>query len=188
MRIATFNLENFSAAAGAGLSLEKRCSLLRPQLQRLDADILCLQEVGAERDGPKGTPRMFRALSTLLDGTDYANFHQAHSTLKDGRGPLDVHNLVILSRFPIERHEQFWNDLLSPPDYKYETADPAASEPQPIPWDRPALHVRIHLSDRRPLHVFNLHLRAPLAAFVPGQKEGEFRWRSVSGWAKLAQR
>jgi hypothetical protein len=32
--------------------------------------------------------------------------------------------------------------------------------------------------------VLNLHLRAPLAAFVPGQKLGHFAWKTVPGWAE----
>ncbi len=29
-----------------------------------------------------------------------------------------------------------------------------------------------------------MHLRAPLAAFIPGQKTGPFNWKSVTGWAE----
>lgn len=32
--------------------------------------------------------------------------------------------------------------------------------------------------------MINLHLKAPLAAYVPGQKIGPFAWQSVSGWAE----
>ena len=32
--------------------------------------------------------------------------------------------------------------------------------------------------------MFNVHLRAPLAAAVPGQKAGPFAWKTVSGWAE----
>lgn len=184
MRIATFNLENLSGRPDAGAALDARCRILRPQLDRLAADILCLQEVGAERDGKKGTPRQFRALSTLLEGTQYADYFRAHTTLKDGRGPLDVHNLITLSRYPIVRHQQLWNDLVAPPRYKFETAEPQMPDLENIGWDRPVLHAEINLGNDRLLHVFNLHLRAPLASFIPGQKIGEFKWRTVSGWAE----
>ena len=184
VRIATFNLENLSDDPASGTTLADRCRVLRPQLARLAADVLCLQEVGAERDGPKGTPRRFRALEALLDGTDYAGFHRVHSTLKNGRGPLDIHNLVILSRYPIARHEQLWNALVSPPRYRYRTAEPEAPRPQPVAWDRPALHAEITLQGGCRMHVFNLHLRAPLAAFIPGQKTGAFSWRTTAGWAE----
>ena len=42
LRIATFNLENLGAREDA--PLEGRIEKLRPQLLRLDADVLCLQE------------------------------------------------------------------------------------------------------------------------------------------------
>jgi len=184
VRIATFNLENLSGGPDPDTALEARCRILRPQLNRLEADILCLQEVGAEREGKKGTPRHFQALATLLEGTRYADYFLAHTVLQDGRGPLDVHNLVTLSRYPIIRHHQLWNDLVSPPRYRFETAEPEMPEFEKIPWDRPVLHAEIDAGKGRLLHVFNLHLRAPLAAFIPGQKIGQFRWRTVSGWAE----
>lgn len=34
------------------------------------------------------------------------------------------------------------------------------------------------------MSVVNLHLRAPLAAAIPGQKISPFVWKSVSGWAE----
>lgn len=184
MKIATFNLENLSGGSSADTDLTARCQILRPQLNRLEADILCLQEVGAGRDGKKGTPRHLGALSALLEGTRYAEYFLAHTVLKDGRGLLDVHNLVTLSRYPIVRHHQIWNDLVPPPLYKFVTADPAMPDLEKISWDRPVLHAEIDLGNNRILHVFNLHLRAPLASFIPGQKIGQFKWRTVSGWAE----
>src|SRR5690606_20900813 len=118
--------------------LSDRCRVLRPQLERLDADILCLQEVGAERAGPKGTPRRFRALEALLEGTRYTAFHRAHSTLRSRPGPLDIHNLVVLSRYPILRQAQYWNDLVTPPRYRMRSARPPQPRSQPVAWDRPA--------------------------------------------------
>lgn len=88
--------------------------------------------------------------------------------LADGRGPLDVHNLVILSREPIVRQRQTLNELV----------------PAPVAWDRPALCAPVELGQGRVLHVLNLHLRSPLAAFVPGQKTGPFAWKSVAGWVE----
>lgn len=46
--IATFNLENFDNKPGQKPSLEDRIALMKPQLHRLNADILCLQEVNGQ--------------------------------------------------------------------------------------------------------------------------------------------
>ena len=70
MRIATFNLESFGNARREGATFEERAAVLRPQLERLKADILCLQEV----DAPKvGTTRRPVDLERLFDGTSYAH-------------------------------------------------------------------------------------------------------------------
>jgi endonuclease/exonuclease/phosphatase family metal-dependent hydrolase len=45
-------------------------------------------------------------------------------------------------------------------------------------------HLVIALPGGQHLHIFNVHLRAPLAAAVPGQKAGPFAWKTVSGWAE----
>lgn len=184
MRLATFNLENLDDAPDGAPPLAERLRILRPQLERLAADVLCLQEVNAQRDGPKGVARTLRALDRLVDGTQYATYQRACSRLKDGRGPLDVQNVVILSRLPILWSRQYWHDLVPPPEYAPVTAEPKGAGDRSIAWDRPALHVALRLDDGRALHVINLHLRAPLAAFVPGQKEGRFAWKTVPGWAE----
>ncbi len=64
LRIATFNLENLDDKPGQKPTLSERIALMRPQLLRLNADILCLQEVnGQEESGP---PRRLLALAQLL--------------------------------------------------------------------------------------------------------------------------
>ena len=74
LRIATFNLENFDdVPPGERPSLAERVALMRPQLARLDADVLCLQEVHSQAD--PGGPRL-NALDALLAGTQYAAFNR----------------------------------------------------------------------------------------------------------------
>lgn len=177
-RIATFNLENLDD----GPALDARCAVLRPQLQRLKADILCLQEVNGQEE-PGQAPRSLRALDRLVDSTPYAGFGRL-ATAGRGGGALDVHNLVLLSRFPIRAGRQLHHELVAPPQYRLATARPRAGGAEAIPWDRPLLHAEIELPSGRSLHVLNLHLRAPLAALVPGQKQGAFAWRSAEGWAE----
>lgn len=51
-------------------------------------------------------------------------------------------------------------------------------------WDRPVLEAEIGLPDGRALHVFNLHLRAPLAAPVPGHPHAALSWDATAAWAE----
>jgi endonuclease/exonuclease/phosphatase family metal-dependent hydrolase len=53
-----------------------------------------------------------------------------------------------------------------------------------VVWDRPALVARVALPGGRALHVAGLHLRAPLASPLRGQKLGHDAWRSLGGWAE----
>jgi len=180
--LATFNLENLDDRPAPEASLESRVAALRPQVERLDADVLCLQEVnGQPRGGP--APRRFAALDVLLEGTPLAGFHRAVTESPSG-GAMDKHNLVVLSRWPIVEQRQVWHELVPAPRAAMTTAAPPEEALQPVTWDRPLLAVTIELPGGRPLHVLNLHLRAPLAAFVPGQKTGQFAWASVAGWAE----
>ena len=182
-RLATFNLESLGRVAGHA-TLDARSAILRPQLERLDADILCVQEVdGQKREGdPKG-PRHLDALDALLAGTPYADFFRVATVNDKGTGVRDRHNLVILSRFPITGHEQVHHARVSPPLYEQAMAVPGGG-PEPVMWDRPFLHATLDVGADKPLHVFNLHLRAPRAAFVEGQKVDRHAWASVPGWAE----
>jgi endonuclease/exonuclease/phosphatase family metal-dependent hydrolase len=181
LRIATFNLENLGRRSGADSLVERHIATLRRQLVELDADILCLQEIDAQKPHRKG-PRRLLALDALLQDTGYAAFSLVSSETPDG-DPADIHNLVILSRLPIRHHEQFQQALISAPLYRAATAEPAEAVAQPIPWDRPLLHAVIEAGGR-PLHILNLHLRAPLAVPIPGQKLSADHWRSPGGWAE----
>ncbi|AWK88945.1 endonuclease/exonuclease/phosphatase family protein [Azospirillum thermophilum] len=178
LRIATFNLENFDDAGDP--PFEARAAVLRPQLERLAADVLCLQEVNAQHPA-KGEPRVLRALDRLLQGTRYEGFH---CTAGDGRKLADRHNLVVVSRWPVAAAHLLRHDLVPPPQVRMVTADPPGEAPGDVTWDRPVLQAEITLPGGRPLHVFNLHLRAPLAAPVPGQKVAALTWRTAGGWAE----
>jgi endonuclease/exonuclease/phosphatase family metal-dependent hydrolase len=186
LRVATFNVENLGKASVADTGLEDRIRLLRPQLLRLRADVLCLQEVDAQRLEPGG-PRQLDALDTLLENTPYASFERA-STLSRSRGGLrDKHNLVVCSRFPVASRRQILHELVAPPSYRpVQGAQQAGGEArdQAIEWDRPILHVALDIGRASPLHVIVVHLRAPRAAFVEGQKADAQTWRSMQGWAE----
>ena len=176
LRIATFNLESLDDDA-----LAARIAVLRPELVRLRVDILCLQEVNGQR-AARSRERRLAALSALISETPYAAYQLASTLTIDG-DPAERHNLVILSRLPIASRAQIRHELVERPLYRPATASPQSDRPEPIEWERPLLHAEIAVGAKS-LHVINLHLRAPLAAPVAGQKLGPFSWRTVGGWAE----
>ncbi|NWH09310.1 MAG: endonuclease/exonuclease/phosphatase family protein [Alphaproteobacteria bacterium] len=174
MRIATFNLENW----GEGPELAQRIRILQPQLLRLNADILFLQEVDGHRKTAHA-PRDVSALRRLIEGTPYSEFHLSVTRSKHkASGVLDVHNLVTLSRFPFKEGHQVLHDYVAPPAILLKDEAPIEAA-----WDRPFLYGCIE-HDGRPLHLINVHLRAPLASYIPGGKSGPFTWNSVAHWAE----
>jgi len=183
-RLGTFNLENLDDRGAGEAGFADRLAVLRPQLRRLRADVLCLQEVNAHTIDGKHGPRTPAGLDRLLEGTDYARYHRLISMNRGGRRPADHHNLVILSRFPIRDHGQVWHDLVPPPAIRPVTALPVAEQAQAVEWDRPILHASLDLGHGRLVQVVNVHLRAPRAAWLPGQKTEHGRWLSVGGWAE----
>jgi len=178
LRIATFNLENLDTRPGKGPPLAARIAVLRPQLLKLDADILCLQEVNGQKSTRRGS-RALAALDALVAGTPYAAFARVVSKGPGGKGPADIQNTVILSRLPVVARDQLWHDLVPPLSYRIATVD-AEIETR---FDRPILHAAVALPNGRRLHVLNLHLKAPLASAISGQKESAFVWKSTAAWA-----
>jgi len=183
MKLATFNMESFGGDRFQAEALEPRLEALRPRIRELDADILCLQEVNAQK--VKGaSERQFQALDLLLAGTSYESFHRAASERAPGAGPGDRHNLVILSRFPIMTHRCLFQHHAHPPMWQPKTADPGYDEPQRIAFERPILQARIDIGTADPLHLFAVHLRAPIAASIRGGKADGTRWKSLAAWAE----
>ncbi|MTJ80452.1 MAG: endonuclease [Telmatospirillum sp.] len=178
LRIATFNLESLDDRPHSGRDFADRLAVLRPQLTRLKADVLCLQEINARADQRQG-PRQLSALDRLLDGTGYAGFCRFVSVNRHGKRFSDRHNLVVLSRWPVRRSRQVWHDLVPPLHHR----TVGGGVDLPVEWDRPVLHVELDIGGPRPLHILNLHLRAPRAAFLSGLKDQGI-WRSVGGWAE----
>ncbi len=188
MRIATFNLENLDTPVPESdePSLEDRARLMRPQLLRLDADILCLQEVNGQGERRE---RDLMALDGLLEDTPYADYERVNTTLLDGDEPYSERNLVILSRFGVTKVEQYKHDFAPPPAYRLVTASGEASEgpweeARDVTWERPILHAEIELPDGRSLNVINLHLKSKRPTDIPGQKEDTYTWKTASGWAE----
>lgn len=182
LRIATFNLENLDDRPDDDPTLGERIAVMRPQLQRLRADVLCLQEVNGQET--PGQPRQLLALQELISGTDYAGFHLAATETVSTDEAYDQRNLVVLSRFPIAETRQIKHELIERPLYRKQTALPPDPDADPVSWERPIFYARIDVSDGEPLHVINLHLKSRIPSNVPGQRETAWRWRSAAGWAE----
>src|SRR5690606_6101349 len=107
-----YNVENFDDSGGEE-AFAARLAGLRPMLARIDADIVCLQEVDAQPHAH--APRRLRALERLLEGTPYAGYAVACSEPETGHGPADRHNLVVLSRYEILSARSIRHALVPPP-------------------------------------------------------------------------
>lgn len=186
MKIATFNVENLDDKSDSkNPDLETRAPVLRATLDRLDADILCLQEVHGQElpdhtaDNPK---RNLSALDYILDGTKYQGFQRV-CTLTSDNVPYNERNLVILSAFPISDSQQYRNDHIDKLQYRKVTANPPEDHAKDLSWERPILHAQIQHPELGTLHIINLHLKSRLATTVAGQKMG-FEWKTAAGWAE----
>ncbi len=177
MRVATFNIENLDDTNNP--SLDERIEILRPQLLRINADILCLQEVnGQERAGEK---RQLLALKALIAGTPYTDYFMV-ATETSNNEVYDLRNLVILSRYPILTSRQVRNEYVGDLFYRRITALPHEAEAKELGWERPILHVRLD-HPNGPIDVINIHLKSRIPSAIPGQREG-FGFKSVAGWAE----
>lgn len=180
LRIATFNLENLDDDVNVKPSLAQRIAIMRPQLERVAADIICLQEINSQ--GPAGA-KTLAALDQLLSATPYAGFNR-QTTLTTSGKLYDQRNLAILSRFPIVATQLIRDSSGPRPSYQMATANPPDTTASPLEWERPMLYTQIDLGSGRMLHLINVHLKSKLAANIPGQKVDNYTWRTVSAWAE----
>lgn len=179
-RIATFNLENFDDEPEASPTLADRIAIMRPQLLRLRADVLCLQEVHSQQ---AGGGRTLSALDALLAGTPYAEFHRA-TTRTTGGELYDERNLVTLTARP-QGLSRIIRDSDGPrPRYQMATANPPDQTSDLVQWERPLLVTPVDMGGGQTLHVINLHLKSKIASNIPGQKLNDYTWRTVSAWAE----
>jgi endonuclease/exonuclease/phosphatase family metal-dependent hydrolase len=183
MRIATFNLENFDDQDGQDPSLDTRVAIMGPQLERIAADVLCLQEVNSQ---PGAQGRTLAALDSLLAGTSYEDYQRLTTTTTTGGELYQERNLVTLSRFPLIDHPRtIIRDSSGPrPAYQVATADPPDQTADPLEWERPILYAQLDLGAGRVLHVMNLHLKSKIATDIQGQKLDSFTWKTPAAWAE----
>ncbi len=179
IRIATFNLEELDDKPTEKPTLAERIAVMRPQLVRLRADVLVLQEVNGQEQ--PGKPRDLLALRELLRTTQYEGF-SISATQTHKKEPYDVRNLVIVTRFPVLKTEQRQGTVQ--PAYKKVTAIPPEPEAKPVEWERPILYAQLDLGNGRTLHLLNLHLKSRLPTNINGQKKDQYTWKTASGFAE----
>lgn len=181
VRIATFNVENLDETRpGEEPSLDTRLALMRPQIERLRANVLCLQEVhGQERPGQ---PRALLALRRLLEGTNLEGANIV-STKPQGDAVYDKRNLVVVTSLEVTSIRQIRNELVNKPSYKRLTSIPPDAGAVDIGVERPILHVELDAYGT-PLHIINVHLKSKIPTPIPGQKKDAYTWRTAYGWAE----
>ena len=182
LRIATFNLMNLDDRRDQYPSLEERIPILRPQLVRLDADVLCLQEVCGQHE--PGRKMHLDAMNRLLECTPYEGYKRVTTIDPDTKEVFEHHNLVILSRYDIVEHDQYLHEYAPSPRYKKVTAIPEESEAKEISWERPILHAKVQLPNNMVVDVINLHLKSRRPTNIQGHKLSDRTWKTASGWAE----
>jgi len=182
LRIATFNLMNLDDRRDRRPILEERIPILRPQLVRLDADILCLQEVCGQHE--HGSRMRLDAMNLLLECTPYEGYKRISSLDETTGEVFENHNLVILSRYEIAEHHQYMHDYAPSPRYQKVTAQPEEHEARKISWERPILHAKVLLPNNMTADVINLHLKSRRPTNIQGHKLNERTWKTASGWAE----
>ncbi|MGI0012869.1 MAG: endonuclease/exonuclease/phosphatase family protein [Nitrososphaera sp.] len=171
LSIATWNMENLDDSDAPAWNIRR--GIMRNILERIDADVMLLQEINK-----------VSALNDLRNGTFCQNYHIAHTKTAAGT-PYAKRNLVVLSRWPITSVKQYKNEKVPAPMWKKATAMPAATQAQEIVWERPILHAEIALNGKT-LHAINIHLKSFPPSPIEGQidPQNTYRWLSHAGWAE----
>ena len=172
IRVGTWNILNLEPSS----IFQRRKKVIRQQLFRISADILLLQEVNS-----------FTCLDEVLVGTLYEHYYRCFTTSPtDPHQPLESHNLVILSRFPIIRYSSVKHMLAPQPLYRRMTTTPPDADSVEITWERPVLVCEIQVGSAI-LHILNVHLKSRHPSVIRGQMDKRTKkWMSASGWAEGA--
>jgi hypothetical protein len=159
---------------------EERIAVMRPQLLRLNADILCLQEVNRQKD--KAVDYL-GGLDELLKGTKYSAYDRAF-TKNNATGANDEQKLLVLSRHKIEGCTEIKHDYVKAPLYGKMTSLPPEDAAKEITWERPVFYLKIELAAGRILHLVDLHLKSRIPTEIKGQKVGQYAWKTAGAWAE----
>jgi predicted extracellular nuclease len=154
---------------------------MQPQLLRMNADILCLQEINAQ--GNAGNMQL-KDLTKLVNNTVYAGYNQAYAKKKNSNEPYQERNLVVLSKYPITSAEHIYDEDSSQPLYKTVTSAPPDLVAKKVEWERPIFHVTIDLGNGKVLHLIVVHLKSKIPTNITGQKINNYTWKSAAACAE----
>ena len=135
-RLATFNLENLDCASAHNRAFERRLGVLKPILSELAADVLCLQEIDAQKAADHDG-RRFLALDQLFAGGPYETYHRATSVRPGTNAPANIHNLVIASRWPIINQQQVFHDIVAKWSWTPPAEGSVSQRSIEVTWDGP---------------------------------------------------
>ena len=196
LRVGTFNIENLDTAKDEkSPALEERAPVLRSVLNRMNANILCLQEVHSQSQPEKSSEgqsiRTLAALDCVLKGTKYEQFGRAYTKTQE-QTLYAKRNLVILvdphlCRSASLEIKQYKQTAIIKPEYRKVTEvkkDKNGSDNIEITWERPILHAQIKNGNETLLDILNLHLKSRIASNIAGQKVNHYSWNSAAGWAE----
>lgn len=188
LRIATYNVENLDEDRlndkGEIIrpSFAERAPVIRAALERLRADILCLQEVHGQET--EGEPRQLLTLLEMIAPTRYAGYKIASTKLKGGSEVYDKRNLVVLVRPDVEiiDQRQINGEVVGHPQYQRQIA--GDDKPKIQTWERPLQHVMLKMPSGQTLHVLNAHFKSKLAVRHEPAMENRYTWKSAAAWAE----
>lgn len=175
-RIGTFNFDNLDDKDPN--EFNRRKPVLRSMLERMDAELLFLQEVHS-----------ISAVQDLIQGTRYdqEQFNMEYTKTKtSGRTqPYAKRNLVILSKYPIQNLKHYHHNLVEKPKWKIMTRNPPSSD-DTVTWERPILCCEIKLGNNKVIHAINLHLKSKIPVKIVGQQNPTkyWEWNTIYGWAE----
>ena len=175
LRVATFNV---NCIENQQVSLLEQKEQLQSQLNRLEADIVCLQGIAGNAD--EDTFNLDN-LDELLRGTMYEEFTLV-STVTDDGDVFEDKNLVTLTRHDVLDAQQIKHDFVPQPNYLPVTSIPKSNNPKAITWQKPALYTKLYIEEED-YHVINIDLNDNHPVAIPGQYKQE-QWQSASGWAE----
>jgi endonuclease/exonuclease/phosphatase family metal-dependent hydrolase len=148
IRIATYNLENFSIYSNSSHLFDKKIYATRRVLDEIEADVLALQEIDCLES--------LEVLNQELEKPyEFIHFQKTNSRRQ-------IH-LAALSRFPLEGRSFRKKPLKDEQGKKvYEFVNAASDKMRPLNFSRDLLRAELTLPDDKKLLVFCTHLKSNL--------------------------